>query len=92
MPRKHQVQEQQRPVYHADGPDQHVVVDPHDADHEEADQVGQEGRPFLVQLIRQGAVSGRPGDGEIEREQRDRDGEDAVAERLEPGPVHRSTT
>jgi hypothetical protein len=40
-----------------------------------------------VELIDQATVS-RPFHGQIEREQRDRDGEDAVAERLEPGPVH----
>jgi hypothetical protein len=64
-----------------------VVVDPDDADGEEADQVGQEGRPVLTELVGQLAVS-RPGHGEIEREQRDGHGDDAVAEGLKPGPVH----
>jgi len=41
----------------------------------------------LMELIDQRTVT-RPFHGQIEREQRDRDGEDAVAERLEPGPVH----
>src|SRR5271167_1657459 len=84
---QHEVQEQQRPVHRLYGPDQRVVVDPDDADGEEADQVGDEGRPFVVELVDQAPVS-RPGHGEIEREQRDRHGDDAVAERFEPGPVH----
>src|SRR6266702_2318778 len=84
---QHQVEEQQRAIHLRDGPDQRVVVDPHDADHEEADQVGQEGRPLRVQLVQERAVP-RPVHSEVEREQRDGHGEDAVAERLEPGPVH----
>src|SRR5690348_3658424 len=84
---QHQVEEQQHPVDLRDRSDQGMMVDPDDADHEEADQVGQEGRPLLVQLLNQGTVP-VPRHGQVEREQRDGHGEDAVAERLEPGPVH----
>ena len=41
-----------------------------------------------MQLVGQGTVPGGPGHGEVEREQRDRHGDDAVAEGLEPGPFH----
>jgi hypothetical protein len=56
-------------------------------DREEADQVGGESLPFVRELVDEQPVAW-PGDREVEREQRDRDGEHGVAEYLKPGPVH----
>jgi len=61
--------------------EERVMIHPDHADDEEADEIGGEGRPGLGKLARETAVAGCL-DVKVEDEQRDRHGEDAVAERL----------
>jgi hypothetical protein len=72
------VQEQYDPVGGADVVEHHVVVDPDLADEEERQRVGQVGRPERGQAVEQVPVVGRGPD--LQDEQCDGDGEDAVAE------------
>jgi len=65
----------------------HVVVDPDDPDGEEADDVGREGGPVAHKLPCQRPMS-RSWYRQVEGEKGDRDGEDAVAERLQPPALH----
>jgi hypothetical protein len=60
--------------------DHRVVVDPDDPDHPEADREGGERGPLVAELAPQVLAAG---DVELEHQQRDRDREDAVAERLQ---------
>ena len=64
-----------------------VVIHPDDADREEAGHVCEVRRPDVQQLLAE--VAGGGVDAELEHEERDRDGEDSVAEGLEPGARHR---
>ena len=83
-----------RPVHPGDLRQHRVVVEPHDPDRQEADHVCQVGsqkcaRCRAVERERpvgaRGLVSYRQ---QVEDQDRDRDGEDAVAERLSPPRVH----
>jgi len=76
-----QVQDQERPVHPGHVGKDRVVVHPHDPDREEADHVGEILRPRRQQLGGDRAV---PGQAQAEHEQRYRDREYAVAERLDP--------
>jgi hypothetical protein len=76
------VQEQYSPVGCTDVVEHHMVVHPHLSDEQERDGVGQIGRPERDQGVQQVPVSGRWPD--VQNEQRDRDGEDGVAERHQP--------
>jgi hypothetical protein len=82
-----EVEEQQGPGDDHDVGEQRVVVHPDGADRVEADQVGDEGLPLVDELMDERPVA-RPGDREVEREQRDRDGQHGVAKYLKPAPVH----
>ena len=81
-----QVEHHQRAVRAGDAVELRVVVHPDDADRQEADDVGRVVGPLLGERGREAAGGA---DLEVQHEQRYRDGEDAVAEGLEPGPVHR---
>ncbi len=84
-----QVEEQQRPVDLGEVLEQRVMVDPDDADGGEADRVGGEGGPVIAKLVSQRLVTGtRSGHRQVQGQQGDGHGEDAVAERLEPSAVH----
>ena len=65
-----------------------VVIDPHDPDREEARRVGEVRRPEVEQRLAEIPVLLDVGDDDLEDEQRDRDREDAVRERLEPALLH----
>src|SRR3954451_12043113 len=65
-----------------------MVVEPHHADLQEADEVGDVGRPLLPERRRQRDTGLRRGALQVEGQQRDHDGEHAVRERLEPALGH----
>jgi hypothetical protein len=82
-----EVEVEERPVDHGHAVDEGVVVHPHDPDDGEGDDVRGERRPVVDEGAPQPVI---PVDlagarhGEVEREQRDRDRQHAVAEGLEP--------
>ena len=86
-----QVGEEGEPVDLPHAREHAVVVDPNDPDDEKAHQIGEVGRPLIGELSAQ--LPGRrhvsPRHGEVEHEQRDRNGEDAVAEGFEAAGTHR---
>src|SRR2546430_13301180 len=61
-----EVKEKQRPVDDGDVVYKDVMVDPDDADGEEADQVRDEGRPVAPELVQQPPVAW-PGYGQVQR-------------------------
>src|SRR5207245_5796611 len=84
-----EIEEEQGPVDDADVRHHHVVVDPDDADGEEADQVGDECRPVLTELLQQGTVAGSA-DRQVQCQQRDGHRKHAIAKRLQPASIHRA--
>ena len=64
-----------------------VVVHPHDADDDEAQRIAEIRRPLVQQCLREVAAMLDAGYGDLEDEQRNRDGEDAVAKRLQAARV-----
>ncbi len=64
-----------------------MVVDPHDPDDGEADDVRGQRRPLRAQLVGQVAVAARLSDRQDQ--QRDGDGEYPIAEGLDSSLVHR---
>ncbi len=64
-----------------------VMVDPHDADRDEADGVTKVRGPEAEQRVRQTFVARDVRHTDLEHKQRDGDGKDAIAERLEPRRV-----
>jgi hypothetical protein len=78
-----QVQNQQRVVDADDVLEDVVVVDPHDADAEEADHVAEVRRPETDQRFTEVLARLDVGHADLDDQQRDRDREDAVAERLQ---------
>src|SRR5262249_13532917 len=88
------VHDQELPIGPPDVLEHRVVVRPHDAEHEEAERVTQVGRPEGAERRPETAERAdwlRRRGLDLEEEERDRDGEDAVAEGLEAtrlgGPV-----
>ena len=63
-----------------------MVVDPHNPDDGEADDVRGQRGPLRAKLVGQVLVGA--GLGDRQDQQRDRNGEYSVAERLDPGLVH----
>ena len=66
-----------------------MVVDPHDPDDRKADDVRRQRRPLRAELM--GQILIRAGLGDRQDQQCDGDGEHSIAERLNPGLVHRRT-
>ena len=64
--------------------EERVVLDPEEADHEEAEHEGEDVRAELADRLADVRL-GHGGDVDPEDQQGDRDREDAVAERLDPG-------
>ena len=62
-----------------------MVIEPHDADRHEARQERDIRRPQIPKRIAKHPISCLRGNADLENQQRDRDGEYAVAERLDPG-------
>ena len=85
------VREEQHAVHVGELPEERVVVHPHDADHEEAHNVGRERRPLMGQLVEQRAISWS-GHRQVQGEQGDGHCEHSVAERLDPAAVHHTTS
>ena len=89
---RHQQQEVEKgelAVHPRDQVHHRVVVHPDDPDDEEADRVGGVVRPEVAEAapeVVRGPRLGRRTD--VQHEQRDRDREDAIAERLEAGGGH----
>jgi len=81
------IEEEQKMVFALDVPEQPVMVEPHDQNRPEARDVGQQRRPQRQQCRRQPAVRQgvQLGHMDVQRQQRDSDGEHAVAERLHAG-------
>ena len=83
------VQEEEEAVDANDVPEERVVVDPDDPDRYEADDVARVRGPLVEEDVSEGLTLGQVRPLEEQHEQRDRDREDAVAERLEAGRLHR---
>jgi hypothetical protein len=85
-----QVQEQQRPIHFAEEVEQRVVVDPNDADGEEADRVHGVRGPLAQQGRRQAVLVGRR-HAQLEHQQRGGNAEHTITEGFEPCRPHRGT-
>src|SRR3954469_4144383 len=90
-PRQHRDQHEQQQIADQHGvvddlnaPQHRVVVDPDHADGQERHDIGRVARPLLPQLVRERARRLRLRHPQLEHQQRDRDRDDAVGERLEP--------
>src|SRR5450755_4132565 len=78
-----QVKEQERPVDLGEVLEQGMMINPDNPDGREADRVSGEGGPVTEKLVSQRLVTGtRSGHRQVQGQDRDRYGEDAVAERL----------
>jgi hypothetical protein len=77
-----QVAPQEAAVDAGDPGEQGVVIDPHHADVHERRHVGQVGGPLVQQVGPD--MAGAAGRVQVEHQERDGDGQDAVAERLDP--------
>ena len=84
-----QVQPQEDPIHVVKIVGEAVVGDPGCSDRQEADEVDEVGRPVAQELLKR--RTRRP-QGKVEHQQRDRDREHAVAERLHPALTQSSTS